>query len=73
VAGAIAQQVRQPLTAIVASAHAIQRWLGGPGALPENVAVALDRIVKASHQADEMIAKFLRDLSFGLPTKDTEQ
>ena len=63
VAMSIAKQVRQPLTSIVASASAIQRWLDGAGPLPGNVSGALDRIVTEGHRANEMLVNFLRDLN----------
>jgi PAS domain S-box-containing protein len=62
-AASIAEQVRQPLTSMVATAYAVRRGLDSSGAHPDNITGALDRIVDEGHRANKMIDDCLRDLS----------
>lgn len=45
-AGAIACDLKHPLTAILANANAARRWLNGPDANPAEAITALGRIAK---------------------------
>jgi signal transduction histidine kinase len=54
-AAAIAHEVKQPLTAIVANAKAGLRWLGNQPSNPEEVASALNRIAGESQRASDVI------------------
>ena len=54
IAGAIAHEVRQPLTGIVTNAGAALRWLGGNPPDHDRVRAALDRIQSNSHRTSEV-------------------
>jgi C4-dicarboxylate-specific signal transduction histidine kinase len=54
---AIAHEVNQPLTAVITSARACERWLGGE---PPNVATArasLERIIRDGNRASQIISR----------------
>ncbi len=53
--GLIACEIKHPLSAIVANAHAARRWLQRPDANLAEALAALDRIVRDSARIDEMI------------------
>jgi hypothetical protein len=54
-AGAIARDIKHPLTAILANATAARRWLNGPDANLAETMTALDRIVKDVARVDAAI------------------
>jgi signal transduction histidine kinase len=54
IAGAIAHEVRQPLTGIVTNASAALRWLGRSPPDHDRVRAALDRIQSNSHRTSEV-------------------
>jgi signal transduction histidine kinase len=54
IAGAIAHEVRQPLTGIVTNASAALRWLGRSPPDYDRVRAALDRIQSNSHRTSEV-------------------
>jgi C4-dicarboxylate-specific signal transduction histidine kinase len=64
-AAAIAHEINQPLTGIVAQANAAARWLAGSPPDLVKVRNALERIIGAGHHASEVIggirAMFKRD------------
>ncbi len=53
----IAHEVNQPLSAVVTSANACQRWLAGNAPNVEKARDALSRIVKAAMMASEVVAR----------------
>jgi signal transduction histidine kinase len=54
IAGAIAHEVRQPLTGIVTNASAALRWLGRNPPDHDRVRAALDRVQSNSHRTSEV-------------------
>jgi signal transduction histidine kinase len=54
IAGAIAHEVRQPLTGIVTNASAALRWLGRSPPDHDRVRAALDRVQSNSHRTSEV-------------------
>ena len=54
IAGAIAHEVRQPLSAIVTNANAALRWLGRSPPDPDEVQAALNRIQREGHRTSEV-------------------
>ena len=54
IAGAIAHEVRQPLTGIVTNASAALRWLGKSPPDHDRVRAALDRVQSNSHRTSEV-------------------
>jgi hypothetical protein len=53
--GSIAREIRHPLSAIMANAHAARRWLNRPDPDLAEALAALSRIVRDSARIDEMI------------------
>src|SRR6185295_17699696 len=66
----IAHEVNQPLTAVVTSGNACQRWLGAQPANVEKARQAVDRMVKDANRASEVIGR-VRSLARRAPPQKT--
>ncbi len=56
-AGSLAHELNQPLTAILANAQAAQRLMNAPPMYPEEMREILDDLIKDNHRASEVLRK----------------
>ncbi|ORE97523.1 PAS domain-containing protein [Aurantimonas sp. 22II-16-19i] len=53
----IAHEVNQPLAAIVANAHACQRWLGADAPNIERARITTERVIRDAHAAADVVGR----------------
>jgi signal transduction histidine kinase len=68
-AASIAHEVRQPLTAVVTNGHACLRWLAGDPSNLDEARQAVERMIRAGNQANEVLGRIRTLLKKSLPAK----